>query len=98
MEFSCESAAQEALDMTGFYMGKRFIAITKPMVPRAMVNMSMSTSTSEGESNKKSKTIEAPAGKVSCLEWHQHSFHSIPVHLFIYMSVCLCSIAPTLQC
>ena len=42
VEFSCKSAAEEALDMDGFYIDKkRFVKVTKPMVPRAMINAKM---------------------------------------------------------
>ena len=62
--------------MDGLYIDdKRFIKVSTPMVPRAMINMNTSTtSSSEGNisSNEKKKSIEAPPGN-----GHIYFFHTI---------------------
>ena len=79
VEFSCKSAAEEALDMDGFYIDqKRFIKVTKPMVPRAMLNAKISTTSSDGRSNEGSKPIEAPPGTV--LSHHSFALSLASIH------------------
>lgn len=62
VEFSTARAAENALDLDGSYLGKRFIKITTPLTPRVIANGS-----AEGNIEEQFKKVIRPAGASCCI-------------------------------
>ena len=63
VEFTTTVARKEALELDGTYMGKRFIKVAAPMLPRIM----QGTTNSVADSSTVAKKVIAPAGNNASL-------------------------------
>ena len=82
VEFSTPGARKEALNMDGTYMGKRFIKVAAPMVPRVL-QASSSSSTAPT-----TKTVIAPSGIFSTHYNQDKSYYILKCFSSLLISGC----------